>query len=262
MAKGSKKKYKQFEIQSLEDACLVMIELISNVERNLCKYKEYAAEAKELWIKYEGKDFVPAKEYEDINDKLLFRQHELLKFLSDRQSSSFSYLDFRHFLVKKGYITSELEEKTNEILNEFLDIRNWTFHNAQSLLVASKEAGEKNIPEELKGMVKISPQLNPVFIPKIVSYEFLCLESLVVHCYSRIEKYEIVLECMKNDYDALYKKITNNQIIIGLNEVLYLEKEIQDRFLGMNSDIVQISMAIQKSKYDGSDEAYNKWTLK
>lgn len=58
---------------------------------NLEKYKEYASEAESL-LESTQEEYVPAKEYDDVNDKLLYRQREILKFTADHQSSSFSYI--------------------------------------------------------------------------------------------------------------------------------------------------------------------------
>ena len=94
MSGGSKQQFKQFTINSIKDACLALGMLISGVVVNLEKYKEYATEAELLLEKTDG-EYVPAKEYESVNDKLLFRQREILKLTADHQSSSFSYIDLR-----------------------------------------------------------------------------------------------------------------------------------------------------------------------
>lgn len=81
MSGGSKQRYKQFAINSAQDACIVLASLISGITLNLAKYKEYALEAEDLLQNLEG-DYIVAKLYDDINDKLLFRQHEMLKLTS------------------------------------------------------------------------------------------------------------------------------------------------------------------------------------
>ena len=74
--------------------------LISGVVVNLEKYKEYATEAELLLEKTDG-EYVPAKEYESVNDKLLFRQREILKLTADHQSSSFSYKEEMQWMSKR-----------------------------------------------------------------------------------------------------------------------------------------------------------------
>ena len=64
------------------------------------KYKEYASEAKTL-LENANSEYILAKNYDDINDKLLFRQYEILKLFADHQSSSFSYIDLRKLLKKR-----------------------------------------------------------------------------------------------------------------------------------------------------------------
>ena len=91
MSGGTKQQFKQFSITCAEDACLVLGMLISGMTVNLEKYKEYASEAESL-LESIQEEYVPAKEYDDVNDKLLYRQREILKFTADHQSSSFSYI--------------------------------------------------------------------------------------------------------------------------------------------------------------------------
>ena len=48
MSGGTKQQFKQFTINSIQDACLALGMLISGVVVNLEKYKEYATEAELL----------------------------------------------------------------------------------------------------------------------------------------------------------------------------------------------------------------------
>ena len=146
MSRGTKQQFKQFSIDNLQDACLALGSLISALLIHYEKYKEYSDEAESLLEKSDA-EYIAAKEYDDIKDKLLYRQHEILKLTADHQSSSFSYKDLRKLLEKKGYISTPLSDKNVEILNELLDVRNWTFHNPQSLMVAAKEAAERMVKE-------------------------------------------------------------------------------------------------------------------
>ena len=133
-------------------------------------------------------------------------------------------------------------------------------------MVAAKEAAERNIPPELKGIAKIVPQLNPVLIAKVEKYELLMLASLTIHTKRRIEQFGTVIEGMKSDYQEMYSSIKDKPLLMttkGLaDEVQYIERYVTSRLTGYQSDIVQISMAIQKSKYDGTDQMYEKWVLR
>ena len=265
MSGGSKQQFKQFTINSIQDACLALGMLISGVVVNLDKYREYAIEAELLLEKTDG-EYVPAKEYESVNDKLLFRQREILKLTADHQSSSFSYIDLRKHLEKNKYLSSSLSQEVIDLLSEFLDIRNWSFHNPQSLMVAAKEAAEKGVPKELIGMAHITPQINPVIIQRIDKYEMVMLASLVIHSKRRIEQFEKLLASMKADYQELFDSIEDKPYIMtaqGLSsEVQYIEVNTTASLLDHGSDIAQISMAIQKSKYDGSEEKFNEWIFR
>ena len=265
MSGGSKQQFKQFSINSLHDACLALGMLITGVVVNLEKYKDYAAEA-ELLLEKTDSEYVLAKEYENVNDKLLFRQREILKLTADHQSSSFSYIDLRKLLEKNQYLSSSLSQEVVDLLSEFLDIRNWSFHNPQSLMVAAQEAAEKDIPKELIGMAHITPQINPVIIRKIDKYEIVMLASLVVHSQRRIEQFEKVLKSMKSDYQEMIDSIEDKPYIMtaeGLSsEVQYVEVHTAAGLSDQASDTAQISMAIQKSKYDGSEEKFKEWIFR
>ena len=67
MPGGTKQQFKQFSITCAEEACLVLGTLISGMSVNLEKYKEYASEAESLLGSIK-EEFVPAKEYDDVND--------------------------------------------------------------------------------------------------------------------------------------------------------------------------------------------------
>lgn len=265
MSRGTKQKFKQFSITCAEDACMALGALISGVSVNLEKYKEYASEAESL-LESTQEEYVPAKEYDDVNDKLLYRQREILKLSADHQSSSFSYIDLRKILEKNKYISLPLSEDVADILSELLDVRNWTFHNPQSLLVAAKEVADKGIPDELKGIAQVKPQLNPVLIHKINQYELVMLASLTIHAQKRIEQFEKVLMSMKADYQEIYDSIEEKPMIMteqGMStRVQYVEVNGTSGISDYHSDIAQISMAIQKSKYDGSEEKFNEWVVR
>lgn len=265
MSSGAKQHFKQFSIDNLQDACVALGALISEVSIHYAKYKEYSDEAYAL-LENSDAEYISAKNYDDINDKLLYRQHEILKLSADHQSSSFSYKDLRKLLERKGYISTPLSDDISEILNELLDVRNWTFHNPQSLMVAAKEAAEKNIPPELKSAVTIVPQLNPILIEKIEKYELLMLVSLTIHTQKRIEQFEAIIKSMKFDYQEMYNSIKDKPMLMTMHgisdEVQYVERYITSHLIGYQSDISQISMAIQKSKYDGSIHDFEKWVVR
>lgn len=265
MSGGIKQQFKQFGIDSIQDACLALGSLISSAIVHYEKYKEYSDEANEL-LESSETEFIAAKDYDSINDKLLYRQHEFLKLSADHQKSSFSYIDLRKLLEKKGYLVTPLSDGISDILNELLDVRNWTFHNPQSLMVAAREAAERNIPPELKGIAKIVPQLNPIFVAKIERYELLMLASLTVHTKKRIEQFEAVIKSMQSDYQEIYSSINDKPLLMTTNgfsdRVQYIEKRVTSQLVGYQSDIAQISMAIQKSKYDGTDQVFEDWVLR
>lgn len=261
----NKKKYKQFPIITLEDGCFVLQSLIIPVVIYLGKIKSYAGEVEKVFNTYKPDDLIPARVYDPLHDKVLYQQRELLKFIADHQSSSFSYINLRPLLTRKGFLKRELHEESKRTLNELLDIRNWSFHNVQSMITADSEIANKSIPPELKGFVEIKPMLNPVIIKKVKSYTWSMMSSFIVHNDERANQFETILSEMKKDYQEMYEALLSNQIILTetgwTSEVQYVEQEVN----GLNphtagSDISSLSMGIQKGKYDGTDESLKKWT--
>lgn len=273
MSKGSKQQYKFFRINNIDDGLVALSSLIVPATTHLSKYKEYCDEAHTLLKKYKDVQdanpteeiLIPAKEYDDVNDKLLYRQRELLKYLADYQDTSFSYLNLRKTLYDQGYLETTLSDTTHSILKELLDIRNWSFHNAQSLLVAENEAAQKKIPDELKEFISIRPQLSPIIIPLIINYDIGMLTSLTLHAENKISQFNTILQSMKADYTEMYNKSPSRCFILvhGKPEsnVVYTEMPKTVRLEGYQTDIIQLSMGIQKSKYDGSKDSYERLTL-
>lgn len=112
MSGGTKKQYKQYPINDIQVACQVLGSLIVGVIGNLNKYKEYSQEVQQLIDR--TTESAIAKEYESINDKLLYRQHELLKYIADHQGASFSYIDIRALYEKKGYLKNSLMDEAKK----------------------------------------------------------------------------------------------------------------------------------------------------
>ena len=262
MAKGKKQQYKQFTVNTLEDGCLVLKSLIVPVIIDLGKFKKYSKEAEMLLVYNQS---IPAETYDAVHDKILYQQRELLRFIADHQSSSFSYIGVRQLLVKKKFLKRTLPKESNEILNELLTIRNWTFHNAQSMLVADLELAKKSIPDDLRGIAEIKPMLNPVIIKKIKTYSRKMVEEFIQHNKIRLSQFEMVLQEMKKDYEEMYFSLPEEVLAltnVGLShEVQYIEQEVTEQGCGTAGySISALSMGIQKGKYDGSTESLEKLT--
>lgn len=71
---------------------------------------------------------------------------------------------------------------------------------------------------------------------------------------------------MKNDYQELYDLLEIKPMIISpgmdMFKVQYCRRKVVSDINDLDSDIAQISMAIQKSKYDGSDEKFYEWVIR
>lgn len=265
LSKGSKKQFKQFEMKSIEEACLIMRGLLIPVLTDIGKFKRYSQEAIGLKEKYSLTKVIPGEEYDSVHDKLLYQQRELLRYIADNQTSSFSYKMVRPIMEKRGFLKRSLEQDKLEILNELLNLRNLTFHNSQSMTVADLEIARRSIPSELVGLAEIRPILNPVIVAKIESYSWEMLEGFIEHNSIRLEQFETILDEMKKDYQEMINALPDESYIItgmGLDrKVQYVEQTINALDADKaGSNIAALAMGIQKGKYDGTDEALIKCT--
>ncbi len=271
--------YKQYQIKTKEDTLLVLGALITAAIVNLEKFDEYTTEAMILSEQCQ-EDFIPGKEYDDIHDKSLFRQRELLAIMGDQAKDVFSYRTLRDWMLKhdvegQKLIIRKLEKDVLEVLEEFHDIRNWTFHNVQSRFVAEKEVFEHEAKEMekqfgIKSMVM--PQLNPLIVYTHKKYKRDMLDSFISHNLKRHKQFKLILDEMKIDYQDIYDKLTLQQLVANLglkNLVENCKSPVPIKIItieetpgleDIESSIASLSMAIQKRKYDGSDMSYNDYT--
>lgn len=221
MPSKSKQQYKQYAINTIEDACAVLKGLIVPVILDMEKFEQYSKEAQEILIKYKNVEEIPADVYDSVHDKLLYQQRELLRFIADHQTSSFSYIDVRKKFEKQGFLKRKLSTRSSETLNELLELRNWSFHNVQSMFVADIELAKRSIPPELQGIAEIKPMLNPIVIRKVKSYKREMLEGFVHHNSVRLEQFKVVLSDMKEDYQEMFSLLTLEPIHFLGNQVRF-----------------------------------------
>ena len=71
---------------------------------------------------------------------------------------------------------------------------------------------------------------------------------------------------MKADYQEIYNSIENKPYLMtthGFSDrVQYVELDGTSGLSDYHSDIAQVSMAIQKSRYDGTDEKFKEWVVR
>lgn len=269
----NKKEYKNYHINCYEDALKVLHSLITNITIHMNKYAEYSNELLEFIINYQDKQKttpIDSKVFYDFDDKIRYRQMMILRMISDEQKESFSYKNVRKTLKKIGYIDKDLPESVGNILNEFLEIRNWSFHNTQSALNATDEVAKMSIPRDLEKLVVVKPQLNPVITLIYDYFDISYLESLCVHTVNRLKQFETILKYMKKDYEHIYEKtnpvgfqVINGTELIDNQKVIYkiMHDKRPKHIMDKNDMIPQISMAMQKKKYDGTKECFDKLTL-
>lgn len=257
---SNKKKYKLLSFEKKEDFIYALFRLIIQVKSSLEQYKKYTSDLEsdvEPFLKTEGSLenlFVSADSYNSIHRKLHDVSADLMKYIADMQDSSISYNMLRKIADRKKSIIS-LPSLSTDVVNEIkelLDVRNWSFHNPQSLYVADKEKFEKQIPDELKQFIDWNMTFNPIKIVLPTKYDACCLVSLYLHASRRIKVFELILESMLKDYSALLGKKASIEMIHdpGITP-----------FLSDSDRQIQLSMAIQKGQYSGSLEDYRRITF-
>ena len=245
-----KKNYKNMNFNNKEDYLYALYGLIEYVYPLLEKYIRYNGQLGQYLEEIMGKKqkYIDFDTCEEWKDKIQNVSHGLLKGFVDEASTGFSYIMFRKLMNKTKYKLSDIPRDVDEDLKELRDVRNWTFHLAQSDFVASKEVFDKSISPEFKKY--IVHQFNPIKISKYRVAETIMMASFYDHTAHRIKVYEKVFGLMKNDFEILLgEKI---QIAECMNDIYY--------FFDNDFATAQLSMAMQKKKYDGSDEQYEKIT--
>lgn len=269
------KNLKQFPLEEKEDFLFVLEDLYLGICSNLKRYKRYNNELLDVICenvetkdnKIISKKTVPIDTFNDLNDKIQNVSKNLICYTADDSSDSMSYRMFRRIFLKKNKFNIKLnnDPKLDEIFKELLNLRNWIFHNPQSLLVSKKEVFEKERDKQIEDYLKQFPEsLRPHLTPiKDLSLISVCFDkdctvdflfSLHLQTSKRIETFETVLKKMEKDYSLILGKevtvIENNS-----NRTL----DLQDSLLA----VANLSMAIQNRKYKGDDDnLYNEITLK
>ena len=117
------------------------------------------------------------------------------------------------------------------------------------MLVAEDEVALRRIPKQYKEYVKIVPQVNPVIIIDIVGYTVEKLASFIFHIERRIQQFETILSCMKNDYQELYDSL-----------------EIRPMIISSGVDMFKVQYCRQKNVAGiddfGSDDKFYEWVIR
>ena len=137
--------------------------------------------------------------------------------------------------------------------------------NIKSMLTADLEIAKKSIPPELTGIAEVKPLLNPVVIRKVKTYAWAMLADCIIHNGERADQFDAILTEMKKDYQEMYESLPDAQFMMtsdGLTrEVQYMEQIIENQNpQKAGSSIATLSMGIQKGKYDGTDESFERLT--
>ena len=250
------KRYKNYQLNSKDDYLYVLYMLIVQVKTQLDKYKKYNDELMEYIHEKNSniENYIDKYAYYTFTDKIHDTSMSIIKCLADQQDTSMSYLMFRKIIDKKRslYNLDNLSEEISNHLKELRDVRNWSFHNAQSNFVASKEYVIKQVPNELRKPEYFKYNFNPIIIEDYQNYDIRHFISLYFHTDKRINIYDKILDQMIIDFEKIY----------GENITIEVKKiENPKEFFDADYTIAQLSMAMQRD-YDGSDKKYNELFIK
>lgn len=245
---GKGKNYKNLNFNCKEDYLYAGNILIVRTYMNLKRYKRYRDELEKVLDKLRENNtmYIGMDEYEEWEDKQKNVSHNLLTCFVDDTSTGFSYVMLRRYLSRSEYakLIKPLNEELEGYLKELRDVRNWTFHFAQSDFVAMKEVVYHGVREEFRQCITF--RANPIVagLPKLVNAAY--MESLYLHMSHRIKIFEKLFDSMIQDYqDLLGEKV---QVVEALESPL--------EYGGTSFMTAQLSMAMQKKKYDGTPESF------
>lgn len=249
------KALKVFSLDSKEKFTRYLNALIHEVYIQLKKYEQYKEELSVIIMAHidfdENNKIVDYRDidsnvYESIDDKLHNISMNLIKKIGDCSNGSYSYFKYRK-LIEKNKLSlsySKLSDEVRDYLKEINDLRNWMFHNPESILNADLEMYKANIPKEFRDYIQVKLIENPI---KVVSYELYSLKwaiSLELHHEKRLDMFQKIFNSMKKDYELL----------IGERLIIQENRAYKRELLDYSSEVVQLSMAIQKKKYKGDEK--------
>lgn len=249
---------KVFKLDNKENFTRCLNALIHDVYIELQKYEIYLQELSNIILQHidfnEKNEVISYRDidsnlYESINDKLHNISMNLVNKIGDCTNGSYSYFKYRQ-LIKKNKLSlsySQLSDEVEKYLREINELRNWMFHNPESMLNADLEMYKGNIPKELRKYVKIQLIANPIIVNSYNLYSLKWAISLEMHTEKRLDMFTEIFKSMKEDYELLI----GEKLIIQENTLYKRE------FLDYSSKVVQLSMAIQKKKYRGNEEQLN-----
>lgn len=247
---GKGKNYKNFPFNKKEDYLYAAKILIVRTYSALKKYKFYRDKLQEEVDRIIANkiEYIDVSYYEEWEDKQKNVSHNLLTCFIDDTSTGFSYVMFRKLVNRSEYKDAlyELDIETKGYLEELRDVRNWTFHFAQSDFVAIKEVMYKGINEDLQKYITFSGTPIIIDFPQLVSGKF--MQSLFLHMSKRIRVFDKLFDCMLMDY----------QNLLG-QEVEIIEAVASPmEYGGPDFMTAQLSMAMQKKRYDGTKESFER----
>lgn len=245
------KDYKQFNFNSKEDYLYVFYNLITQAYQLLLRYEKYqfGLEKDLLLLEEQKAIYINEGIYSEWHDKVLAVSRGLITLFVDDASGGISYVKIRKMLDKTTYKLDSLDVSIQKELDELRDVRNWSYHLPQTNFVAMKEVLYKNVPEDIRKCMTYS--FNPIKVSIVEECNIQMVESLYLHNRRRIEVFDKLLGCMITDFEKLLgEKVSIIEIP---------EKPLE--LIGDSLAAVQLSMAMNRRKYDGKNETYEKLTF-
>lgn len=224
---------KNFQFNQLSDYIFYLSELIIDSINNIEKLESYHKEvdynlATNIEVKY-----INSEIYESISDKVNRRFQYLFNLVGDESRKAVSYRKYRKVLYSKRNVLKikieKLNEKEQEILNDFNKLRNWGLHIPESLYSAKKQFFKMDSSFILENKSTIT-------IPTYDYFEIKFLSQLSKEISEVLESLKIILNRMKSDY----------ALLIGDQFKVEYEKNLVKPYLLMNA--VQSSWDVQTGK--------------
>jgi hypothetical protein len=221
---------KSYNFQDNFDFIFYLGELIAEVIRNLTRLERYCNELAKIIEDKPQVKFIESSLYEALGDKTKLIICDLFNLISDNKAMS--YQNFRNKLEKnkRGIKFENLNKVENDILKYFHSLRNWRLHHPESIINSKKERLKKD-----SNFI-----VNPLIVLTYKNYEIGFLKNLERDGREVIDKVNLILRRMKDDYSIIIGRELN---IVEIAEV--------------NKPFDEIMKLVEPS-YDIQMEAHNK----
>ena len=191
---------KTFSLTTKEDYIFYLNEIISDLIQKRDRLETYCNEINLVLKNNPDSKFIQSELYEPTSDKICRLFQYIANIIGDDTKTAVSYKKYRRLLYKNRISLTlnipPLSEEENKILNSFNQLRNWSLHIPESLLLQKKSflTIDDNFIFNNKSSIPL-----PIYDYFDIKY----LEKLEEEAIQILNLSSVMLEKMKIDYSIL-----------------------------------------------------------